>query len=289
LWVDYEKDEKTGGLVLGSPRNQHSNVPGLFVIGEADYQYHGANRLGANSLLSCVFSGLIVAPSVESWLSSLPHGSAEDRPVSLFDGAVEPHRKRMEELIRGDGTENPYELHRELGDWMTRNVTVVRNNKDLEATLEKIDELRGRYERVALSDRSNWTNQNFSFTRALGDMLLLAEVITRGALMRDECRGAHFKPEFQIPPPDADDPAALRRQAEQWCRAFREKNGTWLKTTRAHHTPDGPTFAYEPVDTSLIPPRPRTYGLKGAEIIEEVWREQEKGRSPVAEPASAGR
>ena len=60
LWVDYERSAE-GGLVVGSPRNQQTNVPGIFAIGECDYQYHGANRLGANSLLSCIFSGLVAA------------------------------------------------------------------------------------------------------------------------------------------------------------------------------------------------------------------------------------
>jgi succinate dehydrogenase / fumarate reductase flavoprotein subunit len=273
LWVDYERDDDTGGLVLGSVRNQHTNVPGLFVIGEQDYQYHGANRLGANSLLSCIFAGLIVAPTIEKWLKSLPRGSAGDEPVALYDGAVAEHRRRVEALIDSTGTENPYLLHNELGDVMTRNVTVVRNNKDLRDTLQKIDELQDRYQRVALSDRGDWTNQNLSFTRALGDMLVLARVITQGALLRDECRGAHYKPEFEIPAPRGDDPETLRAEARQWCEAFRERNERWLKTTIAEHTPDGPKISYEEVDTSLIPPRPRTYGLKGAEIIEQLWKE----------------
>jgi succinate dehydrogenase / fumarate reductase flavoprotein subunit len=279
LWVDYERDDDTGGLVLGSVRNQHTNVPGLFVIGEQDYQYHGANRLGANSLLSCIFAGLIVAPTIERWLKSLPRGSAGDEPVALYDGAVAEHQRRVEALIDSTGTENPYLLHNELGDVMTRNVTVVRNNKDLRDTLQKIDELQDRYQRVALSDRGDWTNQNLSFTRALGDMLVLARVITQGALLRDECRGAHYKPEFEIPAPRGDDPETLRAEARQWCEAFRERNERWLKTTVAEHTPDGPKISYEEVDTSLIPPRPRTYGLKGAEIIEQLWKESQ-GSSP---------
>jgi succinate dehydrogenase / fumarate reductase flavoprotein subunit len=284
LWVDYERNDATGGLVLGSPRNQHSNVPGLFVIGEADYQYHGGNRLGANSLLSCVFSGLIVAPTVENWLKSLPGRSADDQPVSLFDEAVKPHKNRQDELIHNPGTENPYKLHEELGDTMTCNVTVVRQNQQIESTLTKIEELSDRYRNVAISDKSLWTNQNLSFTRALGDMILMARVVAQGALQRDECRGAHFKPDFQIPPPDTDDPAGLRRQAERWCKAFKEQNEKWLMTTVARYTPDGPRFSYEKVDTSLIPPRPRTYGLKGAEIIEEVWR----GMTKSSEKAKAG-
>jgi succinate dehydrogenase / fumarate reductase flavoprotein subunit len=276
LWVDYAKDDNTGGLVHGSPRNHHSNVPGIFVIGEADFQYHGANRLGANSLLSCVFAGLIVAPAIGNWLKSLRHGSAADQPSSLFEGAVQTHREQMDHLIRNQGGENPYKLHEELGQWMTRNVTVVRSNKELKATLEKLDELSDRYARVNLADKSQWTNQNFSFTRAVGDMILLAKVITLGALKRDECRGAHYKPECAIPSPDASDAAGLRRQAEDWCRAFRAQNEQWLKTTIAECSPEGPLIRYEDVDTSLIPPRPRTYGLKGAEIIEEVWKEMDR-------------
>ncbi|MEX2132796.1 MAG: FAD-binding protein, partial [Acidimicrobiia bacterium] len=61
LWADYERTA-TGGLVPGSVRNHQTNIPGLYAIGECDYQYHGANRLGANSLLSCIFTGLFVAP-----------------------------------------------------------------------------------------------------------------------------------------------------------------------------------------------------------------------------------
>jgi succinate dehydrogenase / fumarate reductase flavoprotein subunit len=286
LWVDYERDEQTGGLVMGSPRNQHSNVPGIFVIGEADYQYHGANRLGANSLLSCIFSGLIAGPSIENWLKSLGKSSAADQPVSLFDDAVRLHQEQMNALIESQGDENPYKLHQELGDWMTRCVTVVRNNKDLTACLAKIDEFEERYGRASISDKSHWTNQNFSFTRALGDMICLARVTTKAALLRDECRGAHYKPDFQIKSPDADDPGKLRQQAEAWCRAFKEQSDKWLKTTMARHTADGPQITYEEVDTSLIPPRPRTYGLKGAEIIEKTWKEMTKA-SPTRKPQTA--
>jgi hypothetical protein len=69
LWVDYEANGE-GGLLPGSPRNQSTNVPGLYAIGECDYQYHGANRLGANSLLSCIFSGLFVGPGIVNWMIS---------------------------------------------------------------------------------------------------------------------------------------------------------------------------------------------------------------------------
>jgi len=104
--------------------------------------------------------------------------------------------------------------------------------------------------------------------------------------MRDECRGAHYKPEFKIPSPDAEDHEVLRQQAQTWCKAFKEKNDKWLKSTIAEYDPDGPKFSYEAVDTSLIPPRPRTYGLTGAEIIEEVWRDMGRKQQPVAAASS---
>ncbi len=278
LWVDFARDDKTGGLVPGSPRNHQSNVPGIYVIGEADYQYHGANRLGANSLLSCIFSGLIVAPSVEAYMKG-SKAKSDNVPSSLLDAAVNTHHTRMDELIHNQGDENPYLIHNELGDTMTRNVTVVRYNKNIQQTLAKIDELTDRYKRVNLADKSNWTNQNLSFARALGDMLLMAKVIARGALQRDECRGAHYKPDFEIESPKSDDPAELRREAEKWCDTFAARNDKWLKTTVATYDKGDVKFTYEEVDTEAIPPRPRTYGLKGAEIIVEVWNERLKKKA----------
>jgi succinate dehydrogenase / fumarate reductase flavoprotein subunit len=286
LWVDYARDDRTGGLVLDSPRNQQTNVPGLFAIGEADYQYHGANRLGANSLLSCIFAGLIMGPAIDSFLANLPGGSVDKLPSTLFSGAVQCHQDACQALLKRQGTENPYRIHRELGELMTRNVTVVRNNADLRDTLTQLEELSGRYQRAALTDRGAWTNQNLSFTRALGDMLLLAKVITHCALLRDECRGAHYKPECALPAPQSEDRAALQREAEEWCRRYAAQNQRWLKTTLARHVPGQPLpdVTYEPVETGLIAPRPRTYGLKGAEIIDQVWKQM---HAADAQPAGA--
>ncbi|MFQ5422456.1 MAG: succinate dehydrogenase flavoprotein subunit [Phycisphaerae bacterium] len=270
LWVDFEKNEQTGGLVLGSPRNQATTIPGLYAIGECDYQYHGANRLGANSLLSCIFSGLIVAPCIENHLKSLKT-SAADTGQALADAAVRHHRDRFDALVARTGDENAYALHQELGRAMTEGVTVVRRNKKIEETLARLDEFQERYQRCSLADAGRWTNQNLSFTRALGDMIVLAKVIASGALRRDECRGAHYKPDFEIAGLDAEGGAELAAQAHDWCKRFRDKNTRFLKTTIAEHTPDGPKLSWEEVDISLIPPRPRTYGLKGAEEIERVW------------------
>lgn len=275
LWVDYQKNAQTGGLVVGSPQNQVTNIPGLYAIGECDYQYHGANRLGANSLLSCVFSGLVVAEGMPAWFKNLPAGSAADIPARFFDGHAQRHQEAYEQLLKASGPENPFQLHKELGTEMTKYCTVVRHNNELQRLLDELDEFDARYKTIGLPDSGTWTNQTLRFVRELGDMLLLARVIARGALQRNECRGAHYKPEFEIPAPTADDPVELHKQAVEYCRAFQAQIDKWLKTTVAEHTPNGPKLSYVPVDTSLIPPRPRTYGLKGAGIIDRVWKEMQ--------------
>ena len=273
LWVDYERSP-SGGMEEGSLRNQQTSVPGLYAIGECDYQYHGANRLGANSLLSCIFSGLFVAPSLVAATSgSKPEAASSSR---LFDAALRRQEQRHESLLaRRGGDENPYALHQELGNLMTRVATVVRRNEQLAAAYGEVCDLEARWRRCSLSDTGNWTNQNVVFTKALGDMFPVAKLILKGALLRDECRGAHYKPAFAMPGIAATDPVGKRREAEAWCDRFEENTRTWLKSTIARHGVDGhPQISYEDIDTSLIPPRPRLYGLVGGDLIEEVWKER---------------
>jgi succinate dehydrogenase / fumarate reductase flavoprotein subunit len=185
-------------------------------------------------------------------------------------------------LGRPGGNENPYLLHQELGDVMTRAATVVRQNKQLEEAYDAVCKLEARTGRSSLSDTGQWTNQNVVFTKALRDMFPIAKAILKGALARDESRGAHYKPDFTMPGITADDPAERRRQAEAWCDAFDAKNRKWLKTTIATfnstngNTSAEPQLSYEDVDTGLIPPRPRLYGLVGAEVIEEVWKSRQR-------------
>ena len=272
LWVDYEKSG-TGGLVEGSIRNQQTNLPGLYAIGECDYQYHGANRLGANSLLSCIFSGLFLAPSLVNACGGTPGGDT----TRLFEAEIRRQEERHRELLgRTAGDENPYALHQELGNLMTRVATVVRRNDQLEAAYDDVCEMARRWKRCAVSDTGNWTNQNVVFTKSLGDMFPIAKLILKGALLRDECRGAHFKPAFAMPGLAATDPVEKRREAEQWCDSFQANTDKWLKSTIAAYGPDGdPEISYQEIDTSLIPPRPRLYGLVGGDAIEEVWKERQ--------------
>ena len=142
--------------------------------------------------------------------------------------------------------------------------------------------------RVSLSDTGNWSNQNVIFAKSVQDMFPLAKTILQGALQRDECRGAHFKPDFQKPSLTAEDPTERRQQAETWCDEFEANNRKYLKSTVAswdHDAIDARIIDYEDVDTSLIPPRPRLYGLVGAEVIEEVWNERAEAKQRP-EPAA---
>lgn len=282
LWTDYEKGPH-GGLKPGSPVNQTTNIPNLYAIGEVDYHYHGANRLGANSLLSCIFSGLFVAPGLETLLKNIKPGtSAADRPQSLYDAAAKQHTARHDALLKQSGDENPYLIHQELGNLMTKAATVVRVNSELEKALGTLSDLKARAFKSALSDTGNWTNQNVVFTKALQDMFPIAEAILKGALARDECRGAHYKPDFELPGLTSDEPVERRRQAEAWCDKFEANVNKYLKSSIATYDGKEVTLTYEDVDTSIEPPRPRLYGLVGAEEISIVWNERRNKREAKA-------
>ena len=285
LWCDYDRTAE-GGLGAGSPRNQQTNVPGIFAIGECDYQFHGANRLGANSLVACIFSGLTVAPGVVGYVNNLPRGPAAEQPSAVHDRARDEHRAHYKTLLgRADGGANPYRVHAELGKLMTAAATVVRHNDELEKAYGQVCRLQQQARNCSLSDTGNWANQNVVFARALEDMFPLAKTILKGALARDECRGAHYKPEFAMPDVDAPNPAERRRQAEAWCERFDRNNRKWLKSTVATLSADGePQLSYEEVDTSLIPPRPRLYGVVGGDVIEEVWKSRQANKPTEEKP-----
>jgi succinate dehydrogenase / fumarate reductase, flavoprotein subunit len=223
-----------GGIWVNND-NQATNVPGIYAAGECEYQYHGANRLGANSLVSCIFGGGIAGPAAVKYSQGLQQG-AESIPSTVFDRERKRQEEKNQALISQDGTENPLTIWKEMGDIMTEHVTVTRINKNLQIAHNKLVELQARFRKVNLSDRTTWSNQTLNFTRELENMLLLARVITLGALARNESRGAHYKPDF----PDRDD-------------------ANWLKTTRAKWSNGEIHLTYDPVDISLIPPRVRKY------------------------------
>ena len=213
LWIDF---------------NQMTSIPGVFAAGECEYQYHGANRLGANSLVSCIFGGFRAGPNAVAYAKGLQ---------AMTDGNshFEAERKKQQEsnalMMSSDGSENPFRLWRELGEIMTKNCTVIRYNNALKDTDTKIVELLERFQRINLSDKTQWANTSVIFARQLYNMLQLSRVIAQGAALRNESRGAHYKPDF----PERDD-------------------AHFLKTTKASFAPDAdePKFEFEAVDTSLI-------------------------------------
>jgi succinate dehydrogenase / fumarate reductase, flavoprotein subunit len=223
-----------GGMWING-LDQATSVPGIYAAGECEYQYHGANRLGANSLVSCIFGGGLAGPAAVKYAGGLSAG-ADTVPSTVFEKEQKRQEEKNQALIANQGSENPITIWRELGEIMTEHVTVTRINKNLELADSKIRDLQGRYQKINLSDRTRWSNQTLNFARELGNMLLLARVVTLGALQRNESRGAHYKPDY----PERDD-------------------ANWLKTTRAKYCNGEIKLTYEPVDISQIPPRPRRY------------------------------
>ncbi len=221
LWVDF---------------NQMTNIPGIFAAGECEYQYHGANRLGANSLVSCIFGGFKSGPNALNYAKSLPAAEGDGGHAAELARQAEINAR----LINNEGTENPFKLWRELGETMTR----ARHRHPLQQGPQSRPTKRS-------SSCSTATKTSTSATAASGptpaspspaslkNMLELSRAVVQGAILRDESRGAHYKPDF----PDRND----------------EK---FLKTTKASFTgsPEGPRFEYEEVDTQYIKPRPRSYG-----------------------------
>src|SRR6202790_3158474 len=223
-----------GGIWING-QDQATSVPGIYAAGECEYQYHGANRLGANSLVSCIFGGGLAGTGAVKYPATWQAGT-DSVSSPVFENEKNRQEEKNQALISNQGSENPITIWRELGEIMTEHVTVTRINKNLELADSKIRDLQARYHKINLSDRTKWSNQTLNFARELENMLILARVVTLGALQRNESRGAHYKPDF----PERDD-------------------ANWLKTTRAKFSDGEILLSYEPVDISQIPPRQRRY------------------------------
>ncbi|MEM9165894.1 MAG: succinate dehydrogenase flavoprotein subunit [Planctomycetota bacterium] len=238
--------EQGMGMKLRAPNNAMTNIDGLYAFGEVNFAYHGATRLGANALLSCIFDGLYNGLSVAEYVSSL---QGDEKPSqSAFDAAVQSEDAITATLLgtseaggAPDPQTNPYTIANELGVEMTEASTVVKTGERLEQCLSKIGELRERFARVRLGDAAQWTNQSLSFARATGDMLLLAEAIAMGGLVRKESRGSHYRLDY----PERDD-------------------ANFLKATVAKYEAGTGEVSIDlmDVDTRLVTPRARTYGKK---------------------------
>jgi succinate dehydrogenase / fumarate reductase, flavoprotein subunit len=219
-------------------RKHNTNIPGLMASGECDYQYHGANRLGANSLLSAAYSGTVSGPEAMRWAKEGERGS------ELTDEDLAKAKQEcvddFEAILKMDGKENAHELHHELGDVMNKYVTIERVNKDLDYCFAEVKKILVRWNDIGVTDRGHWANQEAMFVRQLRNMIIYALVVTKAARMRDESRGAHYKREF----PTRDDERFLKTTIVDFNAEKQE-----------------PEVTYIDFDHSLIKPRPRNYAV----------------------------
>ncbi len=232
-WVDWpvadvkNKDERF---------RQMTNISGVFNIGESDYQFHGANRLGANALLSCIFSGLIAAKEIPKYFDKHDIEVNEN----IYEKAIKKEKNIQKAIFDNTGSENIFCLHDEMADIMLKNASVKRNNKDLQKALDKLKEIERRYENVSIDNKDKILNQTYLLVREFLPMLQIAKAIVKGALLRDESRGCHFK------------------------EGFERDDKIFLKTTIATYNKDTKDIdiSYDAVDIRHFEPLQRSYDKK---------------------------
>ena len=237
---DHPSDATIVGMKHGAAKNMMTNIAGLYALGEVNYQYHGATRLGANALLNCIFDGIYCGPGIVNYVREC-EAAAASLPDAMYDQVVQQERAKVKALVDRQGGENPYEIHREMGEWMTDYCTVIREEEGMAKLAEQLETWKQRYKSVSLADTGMWTNQNLSFTRALGDMIKYADAIVQASIARKESRGSHYRPDY----PQRDD--------ENWHRT------TIAKYDKAS---DRPILEYEAVPLPMVQPRVRDYGNK---------------------------
>ncbi len=191
-----------------------TSIPGLFVAGEAGWAYHGANRLGANSLLSACVDGWFTIPfSVPNYLAgeantTLP--THDSRAVKESETFVD---ERIYALLSVGGKTSPMEFHRRLGDIMYGSCGVERSQESLERGLQEVRALRKEFWRdVAVPGTGTQINQTLEKAGRVADFLELAELMIVDALDREESCGAHFRTEYQ-------DHGEAKRNDEEWALA----------------------------------------------------------------------
>ncbi|MCB9087746.1 MAG: fumarate reductase/succinate dehydrogenase flavoprotein subunit [Calditrichae bacterium] len=210
LWVDY---------------NLMSTIPGLFVLGEANFSDHGANRLGASALMQGLADGYFVIPyTIGEYLAGekLPKVSTADEP---FSKSVKQINDNIQRLLNIKGKKTVTEFHRELGLIMWDKVGMSRNADGLREALKLIPELRKEFwENVQIPGDAKNLNKNLEFAGRVADFLELGELMALDALERNESCGGHFREDFQTPEGEA------LRDDENYCyTAIWEDQGTGKK------------------------------------------------------------
>ncbi|HTZ17246.1 MAG TPA: fumarate reductase/succinate dehydrogenase flavoprotein subunit [Dissulfurispiraceae bacterium] len=197
LWVDY---------------NLQSNLPGLFVLGEANFSDHGANRLGASALMQGLGDGYFVIPyTIANYLAQTKPGkvSAEHPEFKKSISDVETMTKK---LLSINGKKTVKEFHRELGRVMWENVGMARSEESLKNAIKRIPEIRAEFwENVKVTGSGNDLNQDLERAGRVADFLEFGELLARDALNRNESCGGHFRVEYQMPDGEA------KRDDENYC------------------------------------------------------------------------
>jgi succinate dehydrogenase / fumarate reductase flavoprotein subunit len=219
-----------GGIetnIKGSTR-----VKGIWAAGEAAcVSLHGANRLGSNSTAECLVWGKIAGAEAGRYCNE-----CQD-PAPVPEARVNTEHKRIfDELLSAKGTENLYDIRRELRSCMDVNVGVYRTGEELSRGLEQIRSLRKRFANIGIDDKNSVYNTNLYHALELANLLDLAEVMVTGALQRTESRGGHARRDY----PERDD-------------------ANWLKHTLAFCTEQGPKLDYKPVTITTWKPVERKY------------------------------
>jgi succinate dehydrogenase / fumarate reductase flavoprotein subunit len=209
-----------------------TRIPGVWVAGEAAcVSLHGANRLGSNSTAECLVWGGITGAEAAKYLSN------GVRAAGLSDARIADEEKRIfTETIGCDGEENPYDIKRELRDTMDVKLGVFRTAEEIKEMEAKVEELKARFKKIRVQDKHRSYNSNLVHVLEIANLLDIAEAMVKGALAREESRGAHARRDF----PTRDD----------------EK---WLKHTLATYTPDGPKLDYKEVVINSWKPVERKY------------------------------
>jgi succinate dehydrogenase / fumarate reductase flavoprotein subunit len=185
LWVDY-------GLM--------STIPGLFVLGEANFSDHGANRLGASALMQGLADGYFILPyTLGNYLAGIKPQEI-DVYSEAFQQANQQTHDRIAALLSGSGSQTPREFHRQLGAILWDQVGMSRSEPGLKDALQKINNLQQAFWRdVRVTGSAQGLNQALEYAGRVADYLELASVLTLDALARRESCGAHFREEYQTP------------------------------------------------------------------------------------------
>jgi len=191
LWVDY---------------NLMSNVPGLFVLGEANFSDHGANRLGASALMQGLADGYFVLPStIATYLSTVKAGSRPAADSSPFKAAEESVKAQVAGFLASKGKRTPSSFHKELGKLMWEYCGMARTKEGLETAIRKISALREEYRtNLHVSGEAGEWNQSLEQAGRVADFIELGELMCRDALMREESCGGHFREEYQYTAADPE-------------------------------------------------------------------------------------